>query len=63
MRRGKFNGVWERLATIEALARQFYALQGYKAPDEPRDYMEKSTHPQERSCYDMAVLAANKFMR
>ena len=62
MRRGKCIGVWERLAIIEALARQFYALQGCNAPDEPRDYMEKSTHPQEKACYAMAVMAADKFM-
>jgi len=54
-------GYMERYVVAEKLARAFYSLMGYKAPEEPHDCMAKSQHPQEQACYAMAWEAITFF--
>lgn len=63
MQKGKFKNYFERFHVAEELARKFYKMQGCVAPEEPADYMQKSEHPQEAACYQMALAAIEELMK
>ncbi|WP_193200227.1 hypothetical protein [Nostoc sp. MG11] len=52
-------GLFQKDALIEKLARKFYAIQGYVVPKSYR--MQSATHPAERACVAMAMLAIEEF--
>lgn len=45
----------EIIIAANQLAREFYSIMGYVVPDGKR--FDKSTHPQERTCWEMACYA------
>lgn len=52
-------GYFQKDVLIEKLARKFYTIQGYVAPEDYR--MQSATYPAERACVAMALFAVEKF--
>jgi len=64
MQRGKINTIGERMQECENLARLIYKHMGYVCPESvSRDYMGKSQHPTERSCYQCADEILGKYFK
>ncbi len=64
MRRGSLQGPIERFAVTEELARRIYTIKGCVVPrNAPRDYMHKSSHPQEQFCVAAALVAIELLMK
>ena len=52
-------GYFQKDVLIEKLAKKFYAIQGYVVRDDYR--MQSATHPAERACVAMALVALVEF--
>jgi len=64
MQRGKFKSVGEQMQETEDLARVIYKHMGYgRFENLERDYMRKSQHPTEMSCYRAAEEIIGKYFK